>query len=81
MYKSLENLEKEDGRIRSLLNQTKVRVEDVAKDSRIFSDTEIRSIKDVVNVKWEILSKKVSTLAEEVFEEVMEHELALCQLE
>ena len=38
-------------------------------------------MKDIVNIKWAKMEDKVANLAEEVFEEVVEHEMALAGLE
>ena len=79
--KYLENLDKDNGRIRVLVNNTRYQMEKVAKECMPFTDSEITHMKDIVNTKWQKVTEKIENLAQEVFDEVVEHEMALAKLE
>ena len=59
------------------LNRAKTKLDEVYKNYRPFSTEEIQFLKDIVNKKWNIMQEKVGNLAEEVFNEVFTHEMAL----
>ena len=49
--------------------------------TQLLSFNEIDKLKSIVNGKWDIMQEKVDNLGKEVFEDVMEHEMALAKLE
>ena len=75
------NQEREISRHRVMMNNTRTRLEDVAKHSRPFTADQLIVLRDLVNGQWDELRQKVNNLAQEVFEEVVEHEMALAGLE
>ena len=53
----------------------------MARECKQFNESEAVSLKDIVNSKWEQITSKIDNLANEVFDEVIEHEMALAKLE
>ena len=68
-------------KLNSLLNIANNRVEAIAKSSKPFKEGEIFGLKSIVNDKWQTMADKVDGLRQEVFNEVVEHEMALAKLE
>lgn len=81
MKEKFINLDREDARLKAWLNKTKELIEQVAYECKPFSEIEITKVKDLVNNKWEVMNKKMATLSQEVFDQVMEQEMALARLE
>ena len=67
----LENLESQDNQLKSSLNATKSKLDEVYKNYKPFNNREIKFLKEVAQTKWAILQQKVDNLAEEVFDEVI----------
>ena len=55
--------EREHGRLKTWLNSTKENIKQVAYECKPFSEAEITKMKDLVNNKWEVMSKKMASLS------------------
>ena len=49
--------------------------------TRLFTDKEIKTLKEIGDKKWHELQKKVAGLHDEVFTEIMQAEMELAKLE
>lgn len=56
-------------------------MEDVAQGSKPFKESEIVLLKNFMNNQWDHYKVKVDNLAAEVFDEVLEYEMALAGLD
>lgn len=76
-----EKCQKEDSRIRGMLNQTRTKMDSVVKEAKQFTAPEKNQLKEIANTEWITMKNKVNNLAQEVFDEVVEHEMALAGLD
>ena len=81
LEEDLKEMKMEEVKLRGYLNQLRVKLEDFEKNSRPFSKKEMTLLREIAQTKWAHMQQKVDNLAKEVFEEVMEHEMALAKLE
>lgn len=57
------------------------RCADLARLAKPFSEKQTKLLKEVADGKWNSLTRRVANIHEEVFEEIMETEMALARLE
>ena len=62
MTEKFIHVERENGRLKNWLNAAKEQIKKVEYECKPFSQTEITKIKDLVNNKWEQMSKKMANL-------------------
>lgn len=56
-------------------------VNDISQKFKPLTDKQYLSLKEIADTKWDEMSTKVQNLHKEVFEEIMEHEMALARLQ
>ena len=56
-------------------------MEHVARSNKPFKESEIVLLKNFVNSQWDLYKIKIDNLAAEVFDEVLEYEMALAGLD
>ena len=78
---SLKKLEQEDLKCRTAVTIARSGLDRLEKTFKPFSKNELGLMKDILSNKWAKVEEKVSNLAKEVFEEVMEQEMALARME
>lgn len=58
-----EKSQKEESRIRGMLNQTRTKMDQVLKDAKQFTDPEKNLLKEIANTSWVEMKHKVDNLA------------------
>lgn len=67
--------------MKAMINYNKKTTDEQLRDRQNFGVEEIKQLKKIANTGWPEMLSKVENLAQEVFEEVVEHEMALAGLE
>ena len=67
----MDELKKQDNKLKDSLNITKSKLDDVIKNYKPFNNKEVQLLQEIARTKWATMQEKVNNLAEEVFNEVV----------
>ena len=76
----INRVDRENERMRTMINTSRLSLEKLVRESTSFSQYDAKRLRSLVDHDFPAMQRKVNNLAQEVFDEVVEHEMALTGL-
>ena len=74
---NINRVDRENERMRTMINTSRLSLEKLVREATSFSQYDAKRLRALVDHDFPAMQKKVNNLAQEVFDEVVEHEMAL----